>query len=116
LSEQNGNPFTTVAELDFVGCISQNSTTREKHQMAETGAYPIPAKEQITVELPAGQGSLQWNYQMIDLSGKIVDAGQFSHVFPEHSFRLNGFKPEIYLILLKNQKSATTYRIKFIVE
>ncbi|SHJ16669.1 Por secretion system C-terminal sorting domain-containing protein [Tangfeifania diversioriginum] len=116
LSEQNGNPFTTVAELDFVGCISQNSTTSKMQQLAETGAYPIPANEQITVELPAGQGSPQWNYKMIDLTGKIVDAGRFSHVSPKHSFSLNGFEPGIYLMLLKNQNSATTYRIKFVVE
>ncbi|MGM0621875.1 MAG: discoidin domain-containing protein, partial [Bacteroidota bacterium] len=116
LSEENGNPFTTVAELDFVGCISQNSTTSEMHQMNETGAYPIPAKEQITVSLPTGQGSSKWNYQMVNLSGKILDAGQFSQVSSEHSFRLNEFEPGIYLILLKNQNSATTYRIKFVVE
>jgi photosystem II stability/assembly factor-like uncharacterized protein len=112
LSEQNGNPFSTVAELSVTGCISNNSTNAEAPTIPKVDAYPVPADQDITVNLPAG-GSESWNYQILASNGKIVKSGSFKYFSSSHTFSLNNFEPGIYFIFLKNHKSAT-YRVKFI--
>lgn len=112
LSEQNGNPFTTLAELSVTGCINSNSTNAEAPTIPKADAYPVPADQDITVNLPAG-GSESWNYQILASNGKIVKSGSFRDYSSSYTFGLNGFEPGIYFILLENQKSAT-FRVKFI--
>ncbi|MCF6332577.1 MAG: discoidin domain-containing protein [Draconibacterium sp.] len=113
LSEQNGNSFTTVAELSLFGCIESNNTANTIFETGDIKAYPIPAVDKITVDLPQNNKSGRWKYEIISSAGSTIETNTFFSNSSNYTFSLQKIKPGLYFIQLKNGDSST-YRIKFI--
>jgi photosystem II stability/assembly factor-like uncharacterized protein len=113
LSEQNGNNWTAIAELSFVGCIDNSNAVNNQIRISDIKAYPIPAINQITIDLPQNNNTEKWNYQIISSAGKIIQSNTFESNSSHHTFSLQKVKPGLYFIQLKNGDS-TTYHIKFV--
>lgn len=114
LSEQNGNPWATVAELDFIGCIEDNITGINPYKISDLKAYPIPTADKLTVSLPKTSDSNVWQYHIYSASGNMVRFDRFTSAQYNHSFDVSGIKPGVYFMILKNI-GASEYRIKFVV-
>ncbi len=112
LSEQNDSKYTTIAELDFTGCID-NNTNSNQFAISDIKAYPIPATREITVDLPQNSKSGNWSYQIISSAGNLVQTNTFFTNSSNYTFNLQKINPGLYLISLKNDNGAT-YRIKFV--
>jgi len=113
LSEQNNNSFTTVAELSFIGCINNSNSTKNIIESNNLKAFPIPANEKITIDLPQNKTIQEWHYQIVSTSGQIINSNKFISHSSNYTFNVEELNSGIYFIKLKNTNSAT-YFIKFI--
>ena len=112
LSEQNNNRFTTIAEIDFTGCI-EDETNSSTNELSKINAYPVPATTKLTIDLPQNGKSQNWNYRIVSSDGQVIKTDTFNGTASTHSFNLQNIKPGLYLLLLKNDANII-YRIKFI--
>ena len=110
LSEQNGNNWASISEFNLLGCIGTKSNEFEINNIS---AYPIPATDRITINLPQFNSSKNWSFKIISSTGQIVQTNEFSSYNLEYTFKLNNIKSGLYFIKLRSE-DATIYRIKFI--
>ncbi|NQU53173.1 MAG: discoidin domain-containing protein, partial [Bacteroidetes bacterium] len=113
LSEQNDNNFTTLAEFSVVGCIDNSNTANNQLGISNIKAYPIPAVDEITIDLPQNKNSEKWSYQIISSTGQIILSDTFYSDSSCYKFNLQKINAGLYFIQLKTGNSST-YRIKFI--
>ena len=114
LSEQSGAYYTTVAEISVTGCVQKDATLANQLIQGEISAYPIPANDKITVELPPQFTKEKWNYKIISSAGQILQSNEVNNSSFEHTFDLNGTNPGMYFIVLQDS-SSKVYRVKIIV-
>lgn len=114
LSEQNNNPFTTVGELSVVGCLNGSTTAINSFKMEKINAYPIPAHEKVTIQLPIQNLNEKWNYKIISTSGQVIQSSEITISSTNYTFDVNNLNPGIYLMFLQN-RDMKSFRIKIIV-
>jgi hypothetical protein len=114
LSELTGNPFTTVGEISLIGCVEKGTVTSDVFDMEGIYAYPIPAHDKITIQLPVENLNEKWNYQMVSSSSQIIQNKEITVYGSEYTFLVNNLNPGMYFILLQNE-SQKSFRIKIII-
>jgi len=111
LTEQNNNAFSSIAELDVTGCLNITSVSESKTLNIE--AYPIPAKNRITVSLPGLQTMKNLNYTFYTTSSVVVKSGNITATNNTHSFDISNLKTGTYILKITN-KNGQIFRIKLI--
>ena len=115
LSEQNGNPFSTVAEIYLKGCIQQNNTFVSEMEKEKLTAYPIPANNYLHLSLPGNTESKMWNFSVYSANGICVETDQFEAEKSEFTLNTTTYNSGIYFLSLINSKGIN-YKVKFVVK
>ncbi len=110
LSEVNGNEWSSVAELSFVGCTDITYNVGQNPGYENITAFPVPTNGLVAVSLPNGR---IFNYSVISLDGRVISTGRIDGISDSYSFELTNQKAGIYTILLSNE-SGVEYRVKVI--
>lgn len=104
----------TISELNLVGCIDDGSTSIERVPVGSINAYPIPAKNTLTVDLPRFGGEHQWRYQIVGINGQVLKNNVLDGGLQTYTFDVSKYVAGVYFIVLKNQ-NGKTFRVKFVV-
>jgi len=129
LSEANGNPWASVAEISVVGCYAGITAINEVanrsgekdgpgSEIRDLHAWPVPSSGKVTIPLPSGPAM---EYQIITLQGHLIAEGTTSGLNSVGSnttngtFRLDlsGVAPGVYLVILTG-KDGSRYRVKIV--
>jgi len=110
LSEVNGNPWSSAAELSVVGCTDITYDVGSNCGKGNFTAFPVPTTGFVNVSLPKGN---IFNYQIINIGGVVVESGSFYRSADSHTFDLSQNKKGIYIIQLTNN-IGVTYRVKVV--
>lgn len=110
LSEVNGNPWASAAELSLVGCIDWPTGTDPGKFQDNIKAFPVPAAGIVEVSLPSGNN---FQYQIISSMGRIVGHGNIENGSTSCSFNLGNCAAGIYIIQLVNGQGVV-YRVKIV--
>ena len=112
LSEVNGNPWTSVAELSWK-CCNINSTGKSEFEgERQLKAFPVPSSGEVRISLP-GKG--KFNYSIYSISGQIIETGLIENSSDNHSFNLGTYKNGIYFVKLVDE-DGIIYRVKMVKE
>ncbi len=113
LSEQNGNHFTSIAELDVSGCIEKDITDVNQVHSPDINAYPIPASDKLTVSLPGAGDNTQWQYAFYSMSSGMVKSGAIYQISGNHTFNIDDINTGTYILKLTNERGQI-FRIKLV--
>lgn len=108
LSEVNGNPWASAAELDFTGCYADITSTAYIAQYL-VKVNPVPAVESIQVALPNGQ----YQYYIFNDSGSLQSQGDFQSQGQSMMVNIASFAPGNYYLLATNEQGVQ-YRMRFV--
>ncbi len=111
LSEVNGNPWTSVAEISLTGCYYvQEPNAVHTLKIQELKAFPVPANDVLNIPLPPED---HFTYTTYSLTGKVIDRGTLESAGTLWNYNVSGFEPGTYLIRLVSPEK-TVYRIKMV--
>ncbi len=110
ISEVNGNPWSSAAELSLVGCTDITSNIRQNQEIENLTAFPVPTNGLVSISLPAGT---HFDYRIVSLEGKLVEHGSIDQAAGVKSFDLSQVKNGVYFIHLTNE-IGITYRVKLV--
>lgn len=108
LSEVNGNPWASAAELDFVGCYAEVSNA-DQPLYKEVNAYPIPAMDKLLISLPQGR----YTYFVYQTSGLLQSQGVCTTDLASASLDVSSYSSGIYHIVAVSERGIQ-FRLKFI--
>lgn len=112
LSETNGNNWTSVAEIGFIGC-KVTTSVNEYFYDASVRAFPIPTSNKITVNLPFQNGLNSYTYNVFSTSGQQISAGKAGENQNSITIDVQNYTSGYYFVILRD-KTGITYRTKFI--
>jgi hypothetical protein len=90
--------------------ITEGSVDVEEPVATEVGIYPNPAKEEIKIELPAGETT--FDIQIVDMQGKVVHAGSARNLNGIMLIEVGQYTPGLYHINLRGD--AKSYFGRFV--
>ena len=112
LSEVNDNNWTSIAEIGFIGCRVTTSVN-DYFSDATLHAFPIPAINLITVNLPFQNGLNAYSYNVFNTSGQLLKSGNAGENQTSISIDVNSYPSGQYVVILED-KTGIHYRVKFI--
>lgn len=104
-SSYQNHPSAVLGEIGLVGCI-QSPTSITNYDIGALEAYPIPAKEELTIRLPQIEGKNKWTYKIINASSIVIKSDQFIQSSPTHTFSLKDCLPGLHLLLIETDNGA----------
>lgn len=113
LSEVNGNPWTSAAELSVVGCTGDVTGIADDVMVQKISAFPIPTNGWITIALPESLVNKQYQYKVISSLGQVVSQGFLEKTDGAPKLDLSKQTSGLYFIQIID-KQGTTFRIKVI--
>jgi photosystem II stability/assembly factor-like uncharacterized protein len=108
LSEVNGNPWASAAELDFIGCYTDITATENEFNF-NVKINPVPATENIHITLPDGT----YKYYIFNSSGHLQSQGDILNQGNNMSLDVVHLNSGSYYLLTTNEQGIQ-YRMKFI--
>ncbi|MCF8295726.1 MAG: discoidin domain-containing protein [Bacteroidales bacterium] len=112
LSEVNGNPWASAAEISWVGCINFLSQQDLEDENARLNAFPVPSNGLFNLQIPdAGRFSLI----VIDASGKKVLERDGISGGVDFILDLQGKESGIYFLKLVNEMN-NVFTVSLIIE
>lgn len=112
LSEVNGSGYTSIAELDFVAC--RTSTSVNKYFSDEKiHAFPIPASNVFTVNLPFQNGMNSYTYNVFSTTGQLMETGKAGDTQTSIQINVTNYATGQYFVLLQDA-AGINYRVKFV--
>ena len=112
LSEVNGNNWTSVAEIGFIGC-KVTTSVNNYFSDATVHAFPIPASNMITVNLPFQNGLNAYSYTVFSSAGQLLESGKAGENQTSLSIDVSNYSSGNYFVILED-KTGINYRVKFI--
>jgi len=112
LSEVNGNPWASLAELSVTGCYASVTAAGEIPLSRDLHAWPVPTSGKLTLSLPGIGGG---NYEVLTLSGQTLTRGSLPAFTTEPEIDLSGLAPGTYLVVI-TANDGVRYRAKIIKE
>ncbi len=110
LSEVNGNPWSSAAELSFVGCTDITYDIGQKPESEKLAAFPVPTNGKLNIPLPSGS---KFYFHVVNSAGKIIESGSFIEHGDIKTFDLNEYNEGLYIIHLTSAENVV-YRVKVI--
>lgn len=110
LSEVNGNPWASVAELELTGCVEWPAEVEPAGAMSDIRAFPIPAGERVSIPLPS-DGT--FNYSIFSFDGKLIGQGVSTASEEKIELDVKSLNPGSYLIVLKNH-TGQIFRVRMV--
>ena len=110
LSEVNGNPWASVAELSAVGCKSYPTSAINLDLFNDLKASPIPATDWVTISLPGGD---EFTYFLYDALGQLIENRKQNPGGKELRLNLTGLSPGNYFVRLVNDQ-GNVFRVKLL--
>ncbi|HAY71718.1 MAG TPA: hypothetical protein DCX89_07480 [Saprospirales bacterium] len=95
VSEVNGNPWASAAELSVTGCLNIYSGVQTMGKIQSLQASPVPSFGKIHIPTPGGSVI---SYQVFDLQGKIVLEGLIKQPGELLELDLSEQLPGVYLV------------------
>ena len=111
LSEQNDNIWTSLAEIDLTGCYDK-SVGIDNTSLNKLKAYPVPSTGIVNITLPSN-GYSQYRYEILSISGILMDSGSFEQSGSIYSMDISGLQTGYYLLILTDRNN-TRFRIKLL--
>jgi hypothetical protein len=92
--------------------VSGVSVEETKFKSMEMGLYPNPAKESIFVKLSGKHAIGKLNYEVFDITGRLVASGirNVEGTTASFSVDINGLKPGTYSMVVKGNSGLNTAR------
>lgn len=110
LSEQNGNIWSSAAELSMTGCLADQVSIQEE-KLAYLNAFPVPSIGVIHIDVPSAK---EYQYTIVDATGRAIRKGLISSDNSGSiSFDLSAESVGIYILTLSN-KAGVTYTAKVV--
>ncbi|MEE4116949.1 MAG: discoidin domain-containing protein [Marinilabiliaceae bacterium] len=113
LSEQNDNIWTSLAEIDLVGCYDKSVGINDL-KINELSAFPVPSTGIVNITLPH-DGFSKYNYSIYSINAYLVDSGTINGSGTTYSMDISDLKQGYYMLILTTD-SGSRYRIKLIKE
>ena len=110
LSEVNGNPWTTVGELSFLGCSEVLSLRKE--QVDKVMVYPVPTGSNISIKTSNMKG-LEIQVSLVSIDGKQVKKMNLKNKNGEVTMDISDVAKGIYVLNLIDE-SGKKYQKKII--
>ena len=116
-AESSGNYFVVVEGAN--GCTDASEPIaieiitglEELGLLASIQSYPNPTNGYFTLEL-SGPRTGQFEFQIRDITGKIIDEGTFLKMQENHQLQLQlNSKPGVYLLKITNDENTSTLKI-----
>lgn len=112
LSEVQGRGFTSIAELDFVCCRVPTSINRYFSD-EKIHAFPIPASNIFTVNLPFQNGTNSYFYSVFNMSGQLMESGKATETQTSIEINVSNYPSGQYFVTLRDV-AGVNFRVKFI--
>jgi photosystem II stability/assembly factor-like uncharacterized protein len=112
LSEVNGNAWTSIAELDVVGCYPVDVSTTAPDASQQLKAFPVPTTGVLEITLPFEGGC---RYRLTSLSGQEVGSGNSQPGHEKLLIDLSQQPDGLYLVSLVDRQNRMYY-IKVVKE
>ncbi len=100
VSEVNGNPWASAAELSVKGCLNIYSSLEQPEKIQALKAFPVPSTGKIRIAAPSGKA---FSYQVHDMQGKIVLQGLVDDASELLELDLSIQLPGVYLVTFTSQ-------------
>ncbi|MFV0593232.1 MAG: discoidin domain-containing protein [Draconibacterium sp.] len=114
LSEQNGNNWTAIAEIDLKGCYDNTITAVNKISGPEMiNVFPVPCSNFLNIKLPQFAKNERWTCRVYTSSGKLVQQKEITLNQSSYTFNVQRFLPGMYYMTISGLNNRE-YRIKFI--
>jgi len=110
LSEVNGNAWASAAEFSMVGCTDLAYGINPEHARPDIKAFPVPVSNKVNITLPQDG---PFTYQIMNISGQIVDKGSIGKGATEYSFDLQAYPSGIYFIQVRDS-GGTIFNVKIV--
>ncbi len=110
LSEVNDKNFTSIAEINIVGCYANGTDAQVIKTEKEVKAFPVPTNGVVNIAVPT---SRELNYQIISITGEVVKNGYIENTSSYYSFNLKTLQPGVYIIHMSD-KAGISFRAKVI--
>ncbi len=113
LNEHNGNIWSTIAELDFVGCRLSTSVN-DIYQESTINVSPVPSNSIININLPFNDGQNSYSYTVYSTSAKqMVKSGKVNAGIEKLEINVSDYPVGFYIVVLTDE-NGSTYKAKFI--
>lgn len=112
LSEVNGNNWTSAAEIGFVGC-KVNTSVNKYFSDVTIQAFPVPANNMITVNLPFQNGLSSYSFNVFSSNGQIIESGKTNENQTAITINVSNYPSGYYFVTLQDN-AGINYRVKFI--
>ncbi len=112
LSEVNGGPWTSIAELDIKACYSALVSTKDLVNFKALKAFPVPTRGDFKISLP---GKSAYKYSIFTMAGALVDLGESEQKQEFLELDVSHLKSGMYLIRLTDSNNII-YNVKVIKE
>lgn len=110
LSEVNDKEFTTIAEINIIGCYTNITSVNIQSANQELKAFPVPTSGTVQLSIPERK---KLDYRIYALSGQVVSSGIIENGTSFYSFDLSNFVPGVYVVILTDNL-GTKYRAKIV--
>jgi len=110
LSEVNDKNFTTIAEINIIGCYESATNVASQNIIHEVKAFPVPTNGAINLSVPVSQNL---NYSISSITGQVLKKGEINNAPSQFSFDLTLFKAGVYFINMVDE-SGVVYRAKVV--
>ncbi len=110
LSEVNDKPFTTIAEINIIGCYESATSVATQPVINELKAFPVPTSGMVNLAVPV---SRSLSYQIVSIMGQTVRTGIINNAASVYSFDLGACKPGIYYINMTDE-TGISFRAKVV--
>jgi photosystem II stability/assembly factor-like uncharacterized protein len=108
LSEINGNPWASAAELGYIGCLNRYSNTEDKHTYAELKAFPVPSDGIFFISMPPQSPH---EYSVYNAQGSLIRKAYTDGRTDQVKIDLSGEKPGLYIIKFRSAQSLFTAKV-----
>ncbi len=112
LSEVNGENWTSIAELNFIGCLA-DGTGVQSIDMPSLRTFPVPATSVVNIELPFQDGINEYNYTVYNAAGSIMEYGFADSSHTHIEINLSSYASGNYFVRIQD-KNGLVYRVKFL--
>lgn len=102
LSEVNGGPWASAAELSFLGCVAPVSAVDKSIDLSSK-AYPMPVEQQLIIDVPF-EG--MYEITCFSTSGQKINSESISSANGQLRYDMSTVKSGIYILKLKANNSS----------
>ncbi|MCK3685428.1 discoidin domain-containing protein [Maribellus sp. YY47] len=114
LSEQNGNNWTAIAEIDLKGCYAETITSNEDIARQDMiNVYPVPCSDRLNVKLPNASQNETLLCKIYSSNGALIQQKKITLGLSSQSFDVHHLMPGMYYMMISGENNRQ-YRIKFI--